>query len=84
MREQIAIHVRFYGSFRRYGGEVTLHVPKNSDLSVVRDLLTKRLGEKERALIHDSAFADEDRILTEEDTVYQDAKLSILPPVCGG
>jgi molybdopterin converting factor small subunit len=84
MKDQMAINVRFYGSFRRYGDKTTLHVPKNSDLSVIRRLLTERLGEKEKALIYDSAFANDDRILSEGDTVHQDATLSILPPVCGG
>ena len=36
------------------------------------------------SILNSSVFATESEILAEEDVIYQDLSLAIIPPVCGG
>lgn len=77
----ITIHMKFFGVLRKFGEGLDFSMPAGSKVSAVREVLQNKLGE---ALVSDCAFADENSILRDSDILKADAKLSILPPVCGG
>lgn len=81
---QITLHIQLFGAFREYGESVELTVPEGSGAQVVRDALAQELGMSDKSLITDSALASENSVLDEQAIFEQDAKLAILPPVCGG
>ena len=80
----IAITMRLFGAFRNYGPSVEFPVPSGSTIADIKDALAKVLGVSAKNLVADSAIADTQTILPGDYVVSADAKLSILPPVCGG
>lgn len=80
----INIKIRLFGAFRKYGEELSFTVPAEGGLSAVRQKLESLVSANDKALIKISAFANDERILDEKDSITQDARLAILPPVCGG
>lgn len=80
----INIKIRLFGAFRKYGEELSFTVPAEGGLSAVRQKLESLVSTNDKALIKSSAFANDERILDEKDSITQDERLAILPPVCGG
>jgi hypothetical protein len=80
----ITIDMRLFGAFRPYGEAVSFQVPYDSPVSAIKSALAEALGAGARDLVADSVVADDQAILPEDYIVGADAKLSILPPVCGG
>lgn len=80
----INIKVRLFGAFRKYGEELSFTVPAEGGLPAVRQKLESLVSTNDKVLIKSSAFANDERILDEKDSIAQDARLAILPPVCGG
>lgn len=80
----IDIKVRLFGAFRKYGEELSFSVPAGSPLLVVRRKLENLVSAADKALVQSAAFADDDSILGEDAVITSDARLAVLPPVCGG
>ena len=82
------VRVRLFGAFRSFGlgRELVATVPLDrATVADVRAALELHMPD-EAALswLAASAFATDERVLAETDTVADGASLSILPPVCGG
>jgi molybdopterin synthase sulfur carrier subunit len=71
-----------FGPLRQYG-EVTLQVEGSITVRDARELLRKQLP-PQAAVVAQSAFADDERVLRDEDLLQGDAHYSVLPPVAGG
>ena len=80
----ILIKIRLFGAFRKYGEELSFAVPAGSGLPVIRQKLESLVDATDKILIKSSALANDDRVLEATDCIMQDARLAILPPVCGG
>ncbi len=80
----VTVTVRLFGAFRTYGEALEVIVPAGSVARDVREALARRLKPEDSRLVHDSALADDTRILDEEATMDRDMSVSVLPPVCGG
>lgn len=81
------VDVRLFGAFRQFGAEPTLrvNVAENATIADVRTAIGARLeGNNVQSLLSASAFATDDRMLNDADTVPAGPELAILPPVCGG
>lgn len=78
----IAVNVKFFGAFRKFGQGLKLSVPAGSTVATIKKSLQERLDGY--GLVSDSVLADDNTILRDGDVIEQDAELSILPPVCGG
>lgn len=78
----ITIHMKFFGAFRKFGETLDFCVPAGSNIAAVKTALQEKLnGER---LVMDSALANDNAILHDSHILNDDARLSILPPVCGG
>lgn len=82
--KQIAIDIKLFGAFRKFGKTLALKVPSGSSAGFVKEALSRMLKGGEAALVFDSALADDKKILPDDHILETDAALSILPPVCGG
>ena len=80
----ITVTMRLFGAFREFGESVELAVKSGSSVAAIKQALGNALGERAQTLIRDSVLADDHTILPVEFIVETDAKLAILPPVCGG
>jgi molybdopterin converting factor small subunit len=78
----ITIHMKFFGSFRKFGESLDFSVPIGSTVAVIKSALQEKLNGE--GLVLDSVLANDSNILRDSDVLGSDAKLSILPPVCGG
>lgn len=81
---EITISMRLFGAFRKYGETVEFAIHTGSPVAVIKDALGNVLGEQARGLIRDSVLANDETILPGDYIFDRDARLSILPPVCGG
>lgn len=78
----IKIHIKFFGYFRKFGDGLDLSVPTESTIEKIKSIIQHKLdGEK---LVLDSVLANSTDILQDDYILDQDIELSILPPVCGG
>ena len=80
----LKINMRLFGAFRQYGESVEISVASGSPVSAVKLALEGVLGTQARDLIADSVVANDETILPGDFVLDESAKLSILPPVCGG
>lgn len=81
------IDIRLFGAFRSYGSAPTIAVSVSTDATVaaVRSALAERLASDDaRALLAASAFATDERVLSDADALGSVSELAVLPPVCGG
>ena len=81
-----AVAVALFGAFRRHDPAeiVTLHVPDGATVADVRAALAAHLPPDAAPLLADAAFADDERVLHDDEPVLAHARLAVLPPVCGG
>ncbi len=83
------ITIEFFGGFKKYGEQETLHLPANTTIAQLKNLLADHLLKRvqhfsDTQLIHDSAFACNDTIADMNYSIQAGDQLAILPPVCGG
>ena len=83
MRE-IAIHIKLFGAFRKFGDALDFSAPAGSTAAAVKKILSGLLKGSESMLVFDSVLADDAAILPDSHVFESDSRLSILPPVCGG
>lgn len=84
MRE---LDVRLFGGLRPNGPRptITVRIGDGATVAAVRAALAEHLGsEHARALLDASAFATDERVLDDGESVPDVRELSALPPVCGG
>ena len=90
MDDTHTITVRLFGAFRNYSSEesITLKLASNSTVEDVRTSIAtffqKNTENFDCKLIEESVIATDDQILDPQATLLPNAKLAILPPVCGG
>jgi len=91
MLNNITISIHLFGAFRIFLTDtpIVIQVPSGATLADVKNAIGKALVQicptfDKYALINESALADETQVLQDDTTFTQDAKLAILPPVCGG
>lgn len=78
----IAIHMKLFGGFRKFGESLDFFVPTGSTVEAIKVALQEKLNGD--SLVLDSVLANDNAILRDSDVLESDAQLSILPPVCGG
>ncbi|MDQ2068672.1 MoaD/ThiS family protein [Natronospira bacteriovora] len=81
------VEIKLFGAFRQYSPETAIAVslPESADVATLRQAFADKLGDDNaRALLQSSAFATDEAVLNEGDTVPAGVRISILPPVCGG
>ncbi len=85
------VRLRLFGAFRDYSENPVLEFELDEAVTVerFRGLLLDRLcalkgSPQTAALVADSAIADEESTLDEQDWIQGGRELAILPPVCGG
>ncbi|MBD8634588.1 MoaD/ThiS family protein [Stenotrophomonas sp. 169] len=81
--------VQLFGAFSELDAarEIRLQVSGDrvADLrSALRDLLPTRWPAFRAGLLEYSAFADQQRVLRDQDALPEDGRVAILPPVSGG
>lgn len=81
--------VQLFGAFSELDAarEIRLQVSGDrvADLrSALRDLLPTRWPGFRAGLLEYSAFADQQRVLRDQDALPEDGRVAILPPVSGG
>lgn len=81
---EITLSIQLFGAFREYGDNVSVTLQTGAGIEDVKKALADKLGENASTLIDDSALADEQHVLTGNAVFDKDARLAILPPVCGG
>lgn len=82
---QSVVKVSFFGVFRRCGDHETVSLPAGSSVEELKTLLAKQLsGKIDSQLVHDSAIACNDTIVSAGYKIQPGEVVSILPPVCGG
>lgn len=82
-----AIEIRLFGAFRQYhaGASLRLELPESATVAELRQAFGRQFDDANaRSLLKASAFATDEAVLDEDDTVPAGQNLSILPPVCGG
>ncbi len=79
----ITITISPFGHMREFFNEPIKLTLKNNTQSALRAALLERFPEAGH-IIELCAFSNETRVLAEREVLENDAKLSILPPVCGG
>lgn len=80
----IDIKIKLFGAFRKNGHELHLRLPSGSTISNVKRQISLQLAGADAALVNDSVLADDNAILPDGYILQENARLSILPPVCGG
>jgi len=85
------VKVRLFGAFRQVGSEPVLELLLEPGARVehareaLHGLLQRRYpGFKGADLVQQSAFADSERVLSDETPLSPESEIAILPPVCGG
>ena len=78
--------LRLFGAFKEMGSELELDLSGQDSVTVseLRKLLAAKLGGAHAALVAQSAFGNQSKILGDGDLVRGTDELAILPPVCGG
>lgn len=81
------IEIQLFGAFRQYGdgSAIQVSVPEDSEVAGLRQAMHEQLADDNaRALLRASAFATDERVLDETESVPAERNIAILPPVCGG
>ncbi len=81
------VEVRLFGAFRQYSRDAAIAVtlPESATVTNLREAFADALeDDNARALLKASAFATDEAVLDEDDSVPEHGRISILPPVCGG
>ncbi len=83
------IHVQLFGAFSELDPTREIAVQTSGDnvadlRSALRDLLAQRWPQFRAGLLDHSAFADEHRVLRDNERLPDDGRVAILPPVSGG
>ena len=85
------VNLKLFGVMRKYSSAPLLQIelPQTCPVSDLPIFLAEKLrslhpGFQDIELIHDCAFATEDRILGKHELVPTVAFIAVLPPVCGG
>jgi molybdopterin converting factor small subunit len=81
---KIEIIISHYGAFKKLGSNTIISVPAPITIGTVRAALAEKLGDEHKALVEDSALANDTDILPDAFVIDANCALSILPPVCGG
>lgn len=91
MSEKIKLSIKFCGALRQYveDDEFCLMLSKKTSLLHIRQLIISKIREQHQSFNNDSlfdhsAFANETKILQEDQIIDCDSRLTVLPPVCGG
>ena len=83
------ISIALFGPLKEcFKGDIILE-PKSAKISEIRNeliILISKLDDADRikSIVSKSVFADENKILRENEDIAGDSKLVLLPPVCGG
>lgn len=80
----IAINMKLFGAFRKYGDKIIFTVPSGASVRDVKERLARELKGADPALINDSAIANDNEVIGADFVFTKDCDLAILPPVCGG
>ena len=80
--DEITIQVTFFGAFRKFGKGLNFSVPAGSTVATIKNTLQEQLNGE--GLVSESVLANDNAILRDSDVLRENAKLSVLPPVCGG
>lgn len=80
----IEIEISLFGRFRRLHAARELRLGCESGIPVGE--VKRRLAEKwkDADSLQDSVLALENRILQDDERLFESARLALLPPVCGG
>lgn len=79
-----------FGAFRKYHPDVlTIDAPSGVSVADIKVLIATKLRQINAAfsddeLIGKSVLADNQRIMSADETINTPLALAILPPVCGG
>ena len=83
--------IQLFGSLKKFSsaGVVVLELPTSCSVQEVRTRVKEKLagechGEFNGVLIDRAALASDNRILPDEEQLFQPRELALLPPVCGG
>ncbi len=84
MNSLITVSIEVFGAFRSQFPETPLRIQlhRGSSTTDLRNAVRARVTD--RALLDASVFATESHILDENAVLDRDARIAILPPVCGG
>ena len=89
--KNILVTINLYGPFRRYSldNEIKIKLWSGATLTDVRTTLAAQISQQhgeflDHELLAQSIFADDCTMLSADHILYEDAVLTILPPVCGG
>lgn len=78
---EIKVTVRLFGAFRKYGENAVFLLQDGVTVGEMK----KKMAEKFDAdLVRHSVLANDDHMMTDDMVLRQDARLAVLPPVCGG
>ena len=85
------VEIKLFGALRKYapGGRLQLPVAPETLVAGLRERLRHALRERDAAFTDDglldaTAFADDERVLRDEEPLDERMRVSALPPVCGG
>lgn len=91
MSNDIILHIKLYGCLRKYNvtESLTLNAVAGETVSQIKNrlitLLTNMTHDfNDNKLIEVSALAHSHMILSENQKIYSNGELAVLPPVCGG
>jgi molybdopterin converting factor small subunit len=86
----ITVRLRLFGAYRGVGDgrETVLEAPAGISVAELRGLLSAHLERAapgfDRAVVPETMFAGETRVLPLTERLGSSCVLSVLPPVCGG
>ena len=87
----ITVELRLFGAFRKYAGGATIpvEVPAGCKVGALKESIAQELGRRrpdlrDNQLVFESALANEQELLQDQDEIHASCTLAILPPVCGG
>lgn len=90
MQSSIKIEVSLFGAFRELPNAfLTFALPYGASIGDVRTAMKKEMAKRhpdfaQKNLLDVSALADETKIFRNDETLLQDTKLAVLPPISGG
>lgn len=90
MPHTITVSIKMFGAFRKYHPDIlTIDAPAGVSVADIKVLLATKLRQINTAFIDDeligkSVLADNQRIMSADETINTPLSLAILPPVCGG
>lgn len=81
---EIEVEIFLFGRFRRLEPTRDIRLRCEAGISVAG--IRRRLAEKWRDVdsVADSVLALENKILPDDECIFEPARFALLPPVCGG